>query len=171
MKKTKNAGFSLVELVIVVAILAIMMSLMAISINYIQSTSKKQVANTIVAYIGKAQTYAMSKAGEYGVAIGNSGSGCEVKVVHRENDTSSWVNVEDTYSASARVNVVVETTEGTYDMNDSASGVLIMTFDRSSGSFKNLYVNSTATSAQVTAIKCGSKTINVVWRTGKYSVS
>lgn len=172
MKKMDNKGFSLVELIIVLAIMAVLMAFAGVSLNYLNSTNRKQVANQVVAYIGKAQTYAMSKSNIYGVEFKEAGNSLTINVVYRASDSDPWTAVGEGYTVNSNVPFVVQTSEGAYDMNDGTDNTIVATFERTSGAFLNLYVDgSLVADGQITSIAVGTqRTVEVVWRTGKYFI-
>ena len=65
MKKNDNKGFSLVELVIVIAIMTIVLGMLAANLNFIGNSQAKSLANSIKTAVGRARIETMGKYDTY----------------------------------------------------------------------------------------------------------
>ena len=172
-----NKGVSIVEILVVIAILAILLSVSVLSLTYINLTSRKQAANNVLSYVGNAQTAAETRIGsgeyvDYGFAIYSTGTGetkCGIAAV--KADGSDYRIVSDEYVMSKHVPVTVHTSGAAYNMNSSAHKIVV-TFDRTSGVCKALYVDGVANGDTMRDITFGNdaKKVNFVWSTGKFSL-
>ncbi len=63
--RTDNRGLSIIELVIVIAIMAVLLGLIGVSVNMLIGTEAKQAAKKMDAQLNDIKTGAMTRAGEY----------------------------------------------------------------------------------------------------------
>ena len=172
-----NKGVSIVEILVVVAIIAVLLSASVLSLSYINMTSRKQAANNVLSYVGNAQTAAETRVGSgeyvnYGFAIYSTGDGttkCSIVLV--KADGSDYKIASDEYVMTKYVPVTVNTSGAAYNMNSSAHKIVV-TFDRTSGVCQTLYVDGAATTDVVNNIAFGNndKKVNFVWSTGKFAL-
>lgn len=69
MKKNKNAGFSLVEIIVVLAIMAVLVGMSATGISLLFSRDAEKCALEIESGLEKLRTYTMSKKGNWHMEI------------------------------------------------------------------------------------------------------
>jgi prepilin-type N-terminal cleavage/methylation domain-containing protein len=183
MNKKENSirndkGFSLIEILVVVAIIAILLTASVLSLSYINRTNRRQAANNVLSYVGNAQTAAETRIGlgeyvDYGFAIYSNGNGeTNVAVVQVKADGSDFRVVStDVYKMSKQIPVVVNTSGASYNMTNSAHKIVV-TFDRTSGVCKTLYVDGSASGDTMSNISFGggASVVKFVWSTGKFSL-
>ena len=131
MKKTKNAGFSLVELIIVVAILGILVGSGVSMMGLIAGKDAKQAQANVSSVLGKARIETMSK------------KSLKLEIYRETADGAYfWRYIVDGVTdataekiASKKVEISYTDTNGTtHNIMPGAS--LILQFDRSSGALK-----------------------------------
>ena len=132
--KKNNKGFTLLEAIIVVAIMGIVMVAVGLGVNVIFANKAKSVSRDIYNMIGTAQTMGMSKDNVYfylsctdgkmetGMAVEKGG-----KITKIESD-----------SLSGRVTVNMKLNNSSTRNLINGNGILI-SFNRSTGAFKNCY--------------------------------
>ncbi|MCH5258942.1 MAG: prepilin-type N-terminal cleavage/methylation domain-containing protein [Lachnospiraceae bacterium] len=140
--RKNNKGYSLVELIVVIAIISVVGLGALWSIIMVFSANAKTCANDIIGAISECKITTMSKGqGNVRVIIYRSSNGniySELQV--REStpgdawsDTNGWVAAHEAEKIGAR-KCSVGTTDGADDLPDKANAWRIY-FDRSSGSF------------------------------------
>lgn len=184
MNKKENSirndkGFSLIEILVVIAIIAILMAASVLSLSYISRTNRRQAANNVLSYVGNAQTAAETRIGlgeyvDYGFAIYSNGSGeTKAAVVQVKADGSDFRVVStDEYKMGKQIPVVVNTTGTSYNMTTSAHKIVV-TFDRTSGVCNRLYVDGSLSGDTISNISFGNSgesKVKFVWTTGKFSL-
>ena len=135
--KKNNKGFTLLEAIIVVAIMGIVLVSVGLGINVIFSNKAKSVSRDIYNMIGTAQTMGMSKDNVYfylSCKDGNMETGIATEKGGKINKIES-----DSLSSKVSVKMWVSASGGGTDrvLTDGA-GVLIG-FNRSTGAFKGCY--------------------------------
>lgn len=143
-----NKGYSLIELVIVLAIIAIIMSTVFYSIILVFSANAKSCANNIQRSIGDCKVTTMGKADAYMVLYRNSGGDVYTQMHIKESD-GTWTDEEPQKVGSSKVTVGYISGEGNVETSDTIVPLLPddsieIHFDRSNGGFKadaagNLY--------------------------------
>lgn len=133
--RKNNKGYSLVELIVVIAIISVVGLGALWSIIMVFSANAKTCANDIVGAISECKVTTMSKGqGNVRVIIYRSANGnvC-AELQMRETSTSAWEAVRDAEKIGAK-KCSVGTTDGADDLPDRANAWEFY-FDRSSGSF------------------------------------
>lgn len=143
----ENKGFSLVELLIVVAILGIMMGFVFIELPLLTGQHAKKCANNMSAALGKEKNYALARSGTadcYMEFLLDSG-GYHVKyyipknAVVPGNDPADWVLAEEEEIGSAQVDVTCELRNGTSFSITTGQSVKLV-YDRASGACKDSFM-------------------------------
>lgn len=145
-----DRGFSLVELMIVVAIMGVMGSFIFIGLPLLTGQNARECANNMSAALGKEKNYALTRSGTIdcymelmldsdgyhvkyyipkdAVVTGRNGAGA--------NKPEDWVLAEEQKIGSRTVNVVCSFDDGTtVNITDGQSVKLI--YNRTNGEFKN----------------------------------
>ena len=133
--RKNNKGYSLVELIVVIAIISVVGMGALWSIIMVFSANAKTCANDIVGAISECKVTTMSKGqGNVRVIIYRGVNGnIYSELQMRESSGGSWEAVREAEKIGAR-KCSVGTTDGADDLPDKASAWEIY-FDRSSGSF------------------------------------
>lgn len=141
-RKLNNKGMSVVELMIIIAIIAVLMSGMAVSFTILNSSNIKQATRTCKSYMEKTRTSTMSvMADEWYFELKNSG-GDYVAAVYKVvtdsegNTTTSTIEEEN---IGSKVSISLLSGDDTIAL--SADDVLKVKFDTSSGSVSSVSVN------------------------------
>lgn len=119
-----DQGFTLIELVVVIAIIAILTAAIIVSINPIQSTAAKRGATNMRDALLKGKQYAMTR--------GNDGT---YMVIENGDDLTATFYVNNTKAETETVSarrVAVKYNDGTKGTDQSLNS-LYVTFDKGSG--------------------------------------
>ncbi len=175
----KNAGYTLLEMIVVVAILAVGLTIVGMSINTIFSLELKQCAKEIHSELGKEKVAAMTRSGDVYMRLYKTNSG--IYIDKYENDTLIEQGIE---VGSAKITVTSYIGTSPTGTALDADGIVI-SFNKSNGSFKkagqaralfdSAYSPNPATDAYYSKLVISSggtsRTI-VLWPdTGKFSIS
>ncbi len=183
--KNRN-GFSLIELIIVLAIMGVLMGFASVGINMLTSQSAKVVSRDVYNMIGSAQTVAMSKGNSYFMLSCDSTGNRRACVLYQRTESdgsTTWVILqEQELSNNCDINLVIG--GNSYDLYQTTTGShlqgVIIPIDRSTGRFQSVYFYSgddTAPLGSAAADNCtdiiiqqGSRVYDIalVAATGKY---
>lgn len=158
-----NKGFSMVELVVVIALMAVLGSVLVYSFSMVTGQEARQCANNISTVLDKAKNYAMTKSGSSDAYVeitkGSDGFiATFYKPVSPINDSAvpgsaDYAQLETESIGKKAVGVTV-TLEGgsSFEINETTR--LRIYFDRVSGAFKEAVVisGSSETKAYCTGI-------------------
>lgn len=163
-KKRRNAGYSLVEVIVVIAILGIMTGVVTISMSVLNSKDSEECATMIDSQLSMLRTYSMSKSDDWRMEIEqDSSTGMNQLTVYRNNGSSD--TVYESMDLSKKVTI--------------AALPIVITFDKANGSVKSVSKAGTAVNLaanEVTTIQItnnhGTKRadINLVTATGRHYV-
>ena len=131
--KKNNKGFTLLEAVIVVAIMAVVMVAVGLGVNVLFANKAKSVSKDIYNMIGTAQTMGMSKDNVYFYLSCTDGN-METGIAQEKGGKISKIESD---SLSSKVTVTMKGS-GADRVLTNGNGVLI-SFNRSTGAFKACY--------------------------------
>ncbi len=150
--KQNNKGLSIVEMIVVIAIMSVMLGIIGYSISMLFSAEARQAANKTVASLNDAKTGAMSRGGEYMViayepsvdekkGIDKAGYYACKKIYYIDNDAPSIIKDSpqsgDEYSkiGSKKVTITINGTD-----IDKDTQQIVFRFDRVTGELKSAKV-------------------------------
>lgn len=158
-----NSGFSIVELIIVIAIIAAIIATAALSVGLVFSANARTCANDIVGAISECKIATMSGGrGNVRLLLYRDGNGnvCS-EMQTRETEASGWVTGNDGAEKIGARRCLVGMTDGTDDLPQRDSAWEIY-FNRSSGSFlENLDGGGIATNVWEIYVRGGSRNYHI----------
>ncbi len=193
-----NRGMSLVELIVVIAIMTVLIGIVGYSLNMLFGAEARQAAKKVESQLNDIKTGAMSRASEsmeiryidivseFGTKSAAAQAGCDKdgfyavkKIATVQNESTikvSYTDVEYTRLSSGKVEytIVPDGDDAKKTIIDSSNGNSIeIEFDRSTGKLKNYMVNGTAVDVSNNVdlqFKCGLKTyeIEITASTGRH---
>lgn len=132
MKKNDNNGFSLVELIIIIAIMSIVLTMLAANLNFIGNSQAKSLANAIKTAVGQVRIQTMGKYEAYLYIYRDSSDNMYYKETWLRSEDKLFVKSNREKIGKNKPTVKYTDSAGTeYELN--ASNGLLITFDRSSG--------------------------------------
>lgn len=160
----KNRGLTLVELIVVIAVMGVVVSLVGISVSVVSRQKVGSAASDVKGQLQAAQTISMSKDNCY-VDIRKNSNGDVIFTTYSSAD-----KVLDKLTIDRRINVIVHIGSTSYNITTGGSNVQIL-YERESGAFANSKVGGSTQSAAVSSIdfENGSKkvTLTLTKLTGK----
>ena len=139
--KKDNKGFSLVELIIVIAVIGILATMFISGTGYIASSAARSLSNSVKTGIGETRIKTMGKQETVFYLFKNSSDGKYYKQ-YLVNNNDGWLEPEPPELIGKHHPIVKYSVDGsTYtDMNAGATGLLI-SFDRRTGKEKTLTIS------------------------------
>ncbi len=134
MKKQDNRGFSLVELIIVIAIMGIIIVMLAGSLNYIGNSQARSLANSIKTAVGQTRIQTMGKYETY-LYIYKGSDGKYYRETWKKAGADAPVreNREMIGKNKPIVKYYVDGDASAHTIDGGAGHALFITFDRSNG--------------------------------------
>ena len=188
--KKNNTGFSLVELMVVIAIMAVLMGLASYSFGLILSSSAKECAQKLSSQLYETRTGSMCRYGEeltiyYHKNTGSSDEYSDGYYIYRVSNTiqngatvadmkKQLTNAEIRKIASGRVKITayIEGDSTPITINNATS--ITISYQHSSGAFDYGIIDGASTGSyfEKLVIESGNKvyTIKMVPETGKHSI-
>lgn len=123
--KNTNKGFTLVELIVVIAIVGVIAGVVGLSSSFAAASNAKQAASDVSTMISKCRTGALSRTGDVYLTIEKNGN--ETVCVYYEDGTKAA-----TKTLPSRVSVTYKTDNGV----GSSQLPMKLAFDRSTGAQK-----------------------------------
>lgn len=170
-KKIGNKGMSLVELIIVVAIMALFIGSVTYSISWASGKAAEECAKKLAYSLQQARTMAMGKNSAI-VTVKTDSSGNIVTVTKIISNTDSGESTNEIISTVGKKSVFVGFSDGTASKNLNEGDEVVFEFDRASGALKKLDNAEANTKSPVFTISKGNtkRTIEIVPITGRISV-
>ena len=181
-----NTGFSLVELVVVIAIMAILIGVIALGYGSIAGTDAKECASDINTYLAETKTGTLGKDYQelkiYADATTNEKK-VDFVIYHYEADPAHpdkvlpnmtpEVTGTETVGKSS-VEITCTFSDGPPIVIDSAGNSVTLAFNRASGAFMHAKINDVQTTSDciLITIKKGSRvySIELIPKTGKHRI-
>ena len=165
--KKNNQGFLLIELIVVVAIMAVMTGIGGYALSMIASTNAKECAQELNAALVRTRTQSYST---------DSATGTIASVTLYRDAADGCVYVNKSYESApekiggARVKVYFKLKNGNYE--ELVNQNIVFSFNRSTGAFRNVLVDVLSGEIESLQVTSGSKTYTIVChtQTGKTTV-
>ena len=174
--KVNNKGFSLVEIIIVIALLGIIAGILAGNNGYLTNSAVKGLSQSIKSSIGETRIKAMGKQQTVICIYKDASDGQYYKQIYSKVNDSVVAGEKDLLGKSyPEVKYMVGATEYTLD----TSNYLLIGFDRSTGEEKAINIDIDGDGTDETSVVCNqitvngagvSRTITIVPKTGKVSL-
>lgn len=137
--KSKNKGFTLIEMIVVVSIFTILLGILEPSVSSIFSYRAKKAVNSIGAALDKTKTEAMNRlVGEMKLEKRSDGYYISYYLDRGKSNESRVVQDQPEKIAPGNTLVTVYTTRNPEGMEMQTGDSLIFTYDREDGSFRPL---------------------------------
>ncbi len=137
-KQLNNHGFSLLELLVVMAIIVIVSTMTAVGLNVLAEGNAKKANKTMYSKISELRTTTMSKSGEWYMVISCQDNTYTLETHHVVNGED---DIKDTSKFSAsRISLLYYNGDSStgYNLRDNS---LKIQFDRNDGSCKSVAIN------------------------------
>lgn len=161
MKKNRNAGFSLVEVIVVIAIMGVLIGMASTGISLLFSRDAEKCAMEIESGLDKLRTYTMSKKGSWYMKIEQDGANY-LMTIYRDEGTGEAVYEQINLGSK----VTLAPTEIRLQFNRVTGGVAYVDIAGSGwttpGDMITIQVDSNRTNR--------SKTVNIVKLTGRHFI-
>ena len=161
-KLNNNKGFSMVELIVVIAIMAVLTGLIALGVNVMRAGDTKKANVTIAEMLQKTRTNAMAIVGLWQLEIYNDNGRCYVasykqKPKDNPTDPDKPFELVEKKEIGSRVNVYYMENKTIKDLITTTSGVsklapgdkLIVTFAATTGMVSNVERMSSLSSEEL----------------------
>ena len=165
-RKVNDKGYTLVELIVVISIMAIMVGLLSLGITVLFSKDAEAVARTIDDELSEVRMLSMSKDGKFEMILHIDASNPADNNIVIKKDDVPYKTVALKKSASLTVS---------YGLETKSSGDIAFEFDKGNGSVKSIGGTPFATGVctiTATASRLSSKTamVDLVAATGRHYV-
>lgn len=165
-----NKGMSLVELIIVIAILALFTGVLSYNINWASGKAAEECAQKLAYSLQQARTMAMGK-NSITVTVKRDGDGYIVTDTEIVSNTDSTPTTQTMTSRVGKKSVTVKFSDGLAESELSTGGVQFV-FDRASGALKTLNGADANTLTPVFTVSKGNtrRIVEIIPITGRISV-
>ncbi len=163
-----SKGFTLIELVVVIAISAIIIGIIAMSVYPSYSANAKRCATQTDSLIAKCRLGCLSRSGNVRLTIRSDSSGNIIGDYYEASDTP--ISSDTLSNKKAAVSYTLKSSDGSLRTARISDAPLTLSFNRSTGALK---AQSDGSYCTAIAISCGAKTytIALVPTTGTHSLS
>jgi prepilin-type N-terminal cleavage/methylation domain-containing protein len=134
--KKDNKGFSLVELIVVIAIMGVFAGMLTIGFNVVTNQKSKTAAKELKTTLQTVRTTAMSKTGTYGCRIAQNDEGTLVVqrvTITKDAGGNPIYNVSEEIELDSRITITASCTTGVVTTDQG----IVLGFEKSSGAFKS----------------------------------
>lgn len=166
MKREDNRGLTLVELIIVIAIIAVLTGIVMMSVSIISGLPAKKCANNIYSALSRVRVTTMGKNMDtLQLEVRPDG-------IFAVETIDSVVETKQLGKNTVKLYVTVNSGGTETETEITSGGSILIDFNRSTGALKPITVGSTDYYTKIRAKKGGkSYTVSIVPFTGKMSVS
>jgi len=167
-KEKDNRGFSLVELVIVMAIMGLLVGTATFGISLMYSRDTQSVANSIDDELTQLRMISMTKAGDYKITINTTGN------VSKNNTIT--LSDGEVKKLDKNVKITMEKVNGSGSWSENGAANIDIKFDASNGSVSVFGGDTDVSGIYVIKIESGSgatareSKVNLVQLTGRHFV-
>lgn len=136
MKIKNNKGFSLIELIIVIAILSIVTSTVVVGVGYLYSTNVKSSLKKLNSALMKTQSYTTTKAlgnGDIALKITKDSTGCVLHYVDKNNSDADIPGMEPEKIGNSRIFVALDYSDGNPPVPVTTGQAAYICYDRATG--------------------------------------
>lgn len=170
-KSSYNGGYTLVELIVVIAIMAVLTGMLSLGISMMFSRDAQSVAVTIDDELSEVRMMSMSRAGNYTMTLHTTSDVSKDNKIIIDDGDSSTPQREISLNKSVKITVEQKNGSGTY--STSGGEDIEIVFDKGNGSVKTIdgspasgvYVITVSSSAGGTA---KTATVTLVATTGRH---
>lgn len=171
--KKNNKGFSLIELVVTIAIMCIVTGGTVGIYSLIASSAFKEAVNNITDSLAETRTDQISKSGDYYLKISlDSSNKCVSEIYSDVSPSPKLLKSEKNSKKIKEITAVLDDGSGT-EVDLGTGNYIYISYARN-GSFKEAYLDSSGSHSDIKGIKLEhsrySKTINLARNTGKFFV-
>lgn len=131
-KAIKNAGYTILEMMVVVAILAVGLAVVSMSVNTIFSLEMKECVKQLAAELGKQKVAAMTRSGEVYMRLYKDDGGIFLDKYENDVPVEQGVRI-----GGEKISVTYYSGSNTAGTALSPDGIVIA-FNKSNGSFKKI---------------------------------
>ena len=166
--KTDNKGMSLVEIIVVIAILSLFIGSVSYSINWASGKAAEECAQKLAYNLKQARTMAMGK-NSTTITVKKDEAGNIITEMKLVTDTGDAATTTSTKGGNRSVSVRFD--DGSSE-SELGTGCVVFVFDRASGALKTLNGAEANTASPKFTVSKGStrRTIEIVPITGRISV-
>ncbi len=156
-------GFTLIELIVVMAIMVVVTGLVSLSVSAVNSATVKQSAVSVDYLISKCRAGCLGRSGNVYLTLSVDGSG---NIIGQYYENDALVST-DTLPGQ---NIIVSctTTTRTFELSDEP---LTLSFDRSTGAQKSQSLTEEIYCTSINFLSARSYTIKLVSLTGNHSLT
>ena len=184
--RKNNRGISFIELIVVIAIMAVMLGVVGYSLSLLFGVEARQATQKISAQLNETKTGSMSRYEETmtlsykgkdetaGILSDGYYAQRTIWTIHNKIDLKKEVGSEIRKVASKKVVITIYTTDG-LSMELGTSNRITISYDRSSGAMDPITINGTEKTGiypQKMTIKSGMKEYTILFthETGKHTI-
>lgn len=163
-EQNKNKGFSLIEIIVVIALLAIVTGASAAAFSSVKSHKIKEFAGNINNAISETRTNTLTKSGSYELVITYESNQFVAKLYHNGSLLETKTLTKD---KKASISCVGATSSANFKVEDGND--IRIAFNKADGSFSKMMIGSEEIKGSISVERAArTKVINLVKLTGKH---
>lgn len=172
--RKNNKGFSLVELIVVIAIMSVLLGIFVYSISLVSGRDAQKCANNISDALDQAKSYAMAKSGSTDAymeirKMGNNFYIAEFYVPNSPVKDTGYTLIDTEKLGSGNVKISCNVGGSSYEIQ--GANKLKVTYDRLNGSFKQANIAGNTGKLQSIVVTRGrTYQLTMVQSTGKHTL-